>query len=71
MNCGKWKVQSTPIGSETMYSVYRLRDVNMVDHSGNREYATGFMSDKQEAQKIADRMNYPIDEKELISDGKV
>jgi hypothetical protein len=54
-----------------MYIVFRLRDLNEVDHSGNRDYATGWMEDKQEAQKIADQMNCCIDEKELSSDGKI
>ena len=71
MNCGKWKVTSNPIGDKLMYAVVRIKDVNEVDHSGNREYATGFMEDKQEAQKIADRMNCCIDEKELNTDGKI
>lgn len=70
MNCGKWKVTSNPIGGMSMYAVYRIRDIDAVDHSGNREYATGFMDDKQEAQKIADRLNCCIDERELNSIGK-
>jgi hypothetical protein len=61
MNCGKWKVSSNPIGGVTMYAVYRIRDLSEVDHSGNREYATGWMADKQEAQKTADRLNCCIE----------
>ena len=43
---------------ERLYAVYRLRDENAIDHSGNREFATGYMEDKAEAQRIADRMNH-------------
>ena len=32
-----WKVSSTMIGSEKVYQVYRLYDVQKIDHSGNRE----------------------------------
>jgi len=71
MNCGKWRVSANPIGGVNMHAVYRIRDLSEVDHSGNREYATGWMPDKQEAQKIADRMNSCIDEKELDDHGKI
>jgi len=57
MNCGKWKVTSNPGFG---YAVYRLKDVGEVDHSGNREYATGYLSDRAEAEKIAARLNEPI-----------
>ncbi|NLG57624.1 MAG: hypothetical protein GX540_04360 [Clostridiales bacterium] len=53
----KWKVSSNLIGDTKMYAVYRLLDVNAVDHSGNREYATEFMADREAARAIADRMN--------------
>lgn len=56
MDCGKWRVSTNRIGDNWMYIVFRLRDVNAVDHSGNREYATGYMDSKQEAQKIADEL---------------
>lgn len=71
MNCGKWKVTSNQIGDKLMYAVVRIKDINELDHSGNREYATGFMDDKQEAQKIADQMNCCIDEKELSANGEI
>lgn len=61
MNPSKWKVSSNYIDGEKMYSVYRLRDVNEVDHSGNREYAGGWTSSREEAQKVADKMNCCID----------
>lgn len=33
----KWKVSSTYAGGETYYQVYRIKDDDGVDHSGNRE----------------------------------
>ena len=38
----EWKVTSNPINGKTMYAVYRLKDINAVDHSGNREFAGGW-----------------------------
>ena len=57
MNCGKWKVTSNYVGGEKLFSVYRLRDINEVDHSGNREYAGGWTNNREAAQIIADQLN--------------
>lgn len=54
---GKWKVTSNSINGEKMYAVYRLRDTSEVDHSGNREYATGYLDNRDEAAAIADKLN--------------
>jgi hypothetical protein len=50
-------VTCNSIGDGYLYAVYRLRDVNEVDHSGNREYATDYMESKEDALKIASQMN--------------
>lgn len=52
-----WKVTSNYINGKKYYAVYRNLRETEPDHSGNREYCTGYMEDKQEAQKIADNMN--------------
>lgn len=53
----KWKVTSNYINGKKEYAVYRnIRD-DEPDHSGNREYATGYMESREEAQKIADEKN--------------
>ena len=52
-----WKVTSNPIGDRIMYAVYRVIDVNAVDHSGNREFATDFMEDQMDALVIAQDLN--------------
>lgn len=54
---GKWCVTSQYIGDEKMYAVYRLRDVNAVDHSGNREYATDYTKDAEAVKIIAAALN--------------
>lgn len=54
---GKWKVERNVIDNKSMFAVYRLKDTLAVDHSGNREYATGYMDDSAEAHEIAERMN--------------
>ena len=34
----EWRVTCNYIGGERFYGVYRLRDLDEIDHSGNREY---------------------------------
>ena len=52
-----WKITSQNINGVKMYAVYRnLRD-NEPDHSGNRVYGSTYMESREEAQKIADRLN--------------
>ena len=44
----KLKVTSQYVGGEKIYQVYHLRDINAIDHSGNREYVPNFItSDKR------------------------
>ncbi len=57
MNCGKWKVTSNSVDGEKIYATYRLRDVSEVDHSGNREYAGGWTTNREAAQVLADQLN--------------
>ncbi|MGI6691193.1 MAG: hypothetical protein ACOX63_10220 [Christensenellales bacterium] len=54
---GPWKVACNIIGDQKQYQVYRLRDVDEVDHSGNREYGSELMTDRHEAKDLADRLN--------------
>ena len=39
------------------YSCYRLKDVDAVDHSGNREELGRWFGTKEAAQVVADQMN--------------
>ncbi len=54
---GKWKLTSQTINGKKSFAVYRLRNVDELDHSGNREYATGYMEDKAKAEEIANELN--------------
>ncbi|MBP1924625.1 hypothetical protein J2Z76_000478 [Sedimentibacter acidaminivorans] len=53
----KWKVTTNTVCGEKMYGVYRIRNINEVDHSGNREMAGGYIESKETAQSIADKLN--------------
>lgn len=55
--CSEWRITSNFIGSGKVYAVYRLIDAAAVDHSGNREFETGYMDDRQEAVAVADKLN--------------
>lgn len=57
---GKWRVTSNPIDGKTLYRVYRLRNVAEVDHSGNREYAGEYVTDRDQAASAADQLNSEI-----------
>jgi hypothetical protein len=53
----EWRITSQYINGKKEYAVYRLCDVNGIDHSGNRVYATEYMHNKQEAERIAETLN--------------
>lgn len=37
-NKSEWRVSYNPMLGEKPYQIYRLRDKDGIDHSGNREY---------------------------------
>lgn len=47
---GPWEVAHIYGGGMSIWQVYRLRDVNEVDHSGNREYAGPVFGSEPEAK---------------------
>lgn len=53
----EWRVSSNIINDEKKYIVYRIKDIHKVDHSGNREYAGEYVSDKNTALELADSLN--------------
>lgn len=55
--CSEWMITKNNIGDRSMYAVYRLRNTMQTDHSGNREFASGYMEDRQEAVVIAEKLN--------------
>jgi len=53
----EWRVSSNFINDVKMYIVYRIRNTEEVDHSGNRENHGEYTEDRQEAVAVADRLN--------------
>lgn len=56
-NLGEWKVAHQYIGGETFIRVYRLRDKDAIDHSGNREYYDGIFQTDAQAERLAKILN--------------
>ena len=56
----EWKVSANPIstenGYEYIYQVYRIRDTDAIDHSGNRETFDSY-SVREIAEMKADELN--------------
>lgn len=57
----EWRVTTNYIATDEgrvpMYGVYRLRDMDAVDHSGNREMAGKWYEDRKQAEELARMMN--------------
>ena len=56
MKKSEWKVSTNVIGAVKVYQVYRVRNVDAVDHSGNREYDKTYKN-KSDAEKRALELN--------------
>lgn len=56
-NPSEWKVTSNYVGGKTLYGVYRTRDINEIDHSGNREHAGGWFESRKLAESLANSLN--------------
>ena len=53
----EWKVSTNNIGDLKLYRVYRLKNSNEPDHSGNREYYGAYYRTMADADKLAERAN--------------
>ncbi|WP_315451374.1 hypothetical protein [uncultured Selenomonas sp.] len=53
----EWRISSMYLGGKKVYQVYRIKDMRVVDHSGNREYAGELMHDEREAMEHAEKLN--------------
>ena len=53
----EWKVSYQYINGTKLYSVYRLKNVAEIDHSGNRETHSGFFEDRKSAEVYAAQLN--------------
>lgn len=53
----KWKVTTNVVdGGRRIYGVYRIININEVDHSGNREVLE-YYDNKEIAEKVAEELN--------------
>jgi hypothetical protein len=52
-----WKVTSNLIGDTIKYAVYRIIDSSEPDHSGNREFDTDYIPDRDLCVFIANELN--------------
>lgn len=53
----EWRVTSNMINGERMYAIYRLLDVDAVDHSGNREFAGGYIPYREAVEQLCKKLN--------------
>lgn len=53
---GKWKITTNYIDGKKLYGVYRIIDINEIDHSGNRE-EKGYYDSREKAEEIAEELN--------------
>ena len=53
----EWKISSMYLGGKKVYQVYRIKDMRVVDHSGNREYAGPMLHDEAVVMALAERLN--------------
>lgn len=53
----EWKITFNPMMGDKKYGVYRIRDMNAPDHSGNREYAPDWYDNLKDAECMAVILN--------------
>ena len=56
-NPSEWRVAHQYAGSIYFIRVYRLRDKDAIDHSGNREYIEAIFKTDEEAESFAASLN--------------
>ncbi len=61
INPSKWRVTANPVSGTMLYSVYRIRDVDAIDHSGNRESYGPWFDTKEEAEALAKKLNEEVE----------
>lgn len=53
----EWKISTNVVAGKKFYQVYRIRDLNEVEHSGNRETRGGLYESRRDAEALARRLN--------------
>ena len=56
----EWRISHTWFAGECIIQVYRLRDVNKPDHSGNREILPKTFNSDEEAQSMCNTLNEEV-----------
>lgn len=56
-NHSEWRISTNIVAGKKFYQVYRLLDVNEIDHSGNRETRGGLYESIRDAKTLARRLN--------------
>lgn len=56
-NHSEWRISTNIVAGKEFYQVYRLLDVNEIDHSGNRETRGGLYESIRDAKALARRLN--------------
>jgi hypothetical protein len=53
----EWQVSSNRIAGKMQYIVFRFKDIDAVNHSGNREYFGGYTEDYESRVHVAQQLN--------------
>lgn len=53
----EWKVTYKSEGMSTLFGIYRIIDVSIVDHPGNREYSREWYPNQKYAEHAAELLN--------------
>lgn len=53
----EWKISSNYIDGAKQYIAYRTIDIAYPDHSGNREYAGEYTTNRNEVQALVNNLN--------------
>ena len=53
----EWRVTANPVAGKMFYGVYRIKNTDEVDHSGNRETRGGYYETREEAEHLAAVLN--------------
>ena len=53
----EWRVTNNVMMGDKTFGVYRLIDIDVVDHSGNREFQDIWHKERCDAMKVAKRLN--------------
>lgn len=53
----EWRISTNVVAGRKFYQVYRIKDLNEVDHSGNRETRGGYYERLLDAERLRATLN--------------